>query len=375
MSNVLLVTGGAGFIGSNFVRHALTSDPTTRVVNLDKLTYAGNPATLADLESNDRHQFVHGDITDADLLRTLFAKHALTAVVHFAAESHVDRSIDNPEEFLHTNVTGTFRLLEAARRYWKNLSPGSKEGFRFLHVSTDEVYGSLLPDDPAFSEQTPYAPNSPYAASKASSDHFARAFFHTYGLPVLTTNCSNNYGPWQFPEKLIPLMILNALEGKPLPIYGDGGNVRDWLYVGDHCAAISRVLETGKPGETYNVGGNHERTNLQIVDTLCATLDRLSPRTDGRSYREQKTFVADRPGHDRRYAIDSRKLQAELSWTPAESFETGLEKTVAWYLQNRAWCERVTADKSSRERLGLEGLESQRVESTKQAPPRVAAIS
>ena len=356
MSNILLVTGGAGFIGSNFVRHALASAPETRVVNLDKLTYAGNRATLADLDARGggRHTFVHGDITDAGLLEKLFAEHAFATVAHFAAESHVDRSIDSPEDFLHTNVVGTFRLLEAARRYWKELSADAATAFRFLHVSTDEVYGSLLPDDPAFSETTPYAPNSPYAASKAASDHFARAYYHTYGLPVLTTNCSNNYGPFQFPEKLIPLMILNALEGKPLPIYGDGGNVRDWLFVNDHCAAISRVLEAGRLGETYNVGGNHERTNLQIVDTLCAALDRLSPRADGRSYREQKTFVADRPGHDRRYAIDSTRLQGELGWTPVESFETGLEKTVAWYLANRAWCERVSADKGSRERLGLE---------------------
>lgn len=354
MSNILLVTGGAGFIGSNFVRHVLATNPVTRVVNLDKLTYAGNPATLTGLDETGRHTLVHGDITDAALLEKLFAEYPFAAVVHFAAESHVDRSIDSPEDFLQTNVLGTFRLLEAARRFWKDLPPEAASAFRFLHVSTDEVYGSLLPDDSAFSETTPYAPNSPYAASKAASDHFVRAYFHTYGLPVLTTNCSNNYGPYQFPEKLIPLMILNALEGKPLPIYGDGGNVRDWLFVGDHCAAISRVLEAGRLGETYNVGGNHERTNLQIVDTLCAALDRLSPRGDGRSYREQKTFVTDRPGHDRRYAIDSIRLQRELAWTPAESFDTGLEKTVAWYLANRAWCERVSADKYGRERLGLE---------------------
>jgi dTDP-glucose 4,6-dehydratase len=351
-NKTLLVTGGAGFIGSNFVRHLLGRGDGARVVNLDKLTYAGNRATLADVENTPGYLFVHGDITDAKLLTGLFEEYDFNAVVHFAAESHVDRSIDSPEEFLHTNVTGTFRLLEAARRYWKTLSGERAAAFRFLHVSTDEVYGTLKMDDPAFHEETPYAPNSPYAASKAASDHFARAYHHTYGLPVLTTNCSNNYGPYQFPEKLIPLMILNALDGKPLPIYGDGGNVRDWLYVGDHCAAVARVLELGRLGETYNVGGNHERTNLQIVDTLCATLDRLSPRPDGKSYAEQKTFVADRPGHDRRYAINSAKLQGELGWSPAESFETGLEKTICWYLDNRAWCARVTADKYQRERLG-----------------------
>ncbi len=351
---VFLVTGGAGFIGSNFIRHVLAAGGT-RVVNLDKLTYAGNPATLADVETHADYSFVHGDITDAKLLGSLFAEHGFTAVVHFAAESHVDRSIDSPEDFLVTNVLGTFRLLEAARRHWKALSAEQAAAFRFLHVSTDEVYGSLTAEDPAFTEETPFAPNSPYAASKAGSDHFARAYFHTYGLPVVTTNCSNNYGPFQFPEKLIPLMILNALDSKPLPIYGDGANVRDWLFVGDHCAAIARVLAGGRPGETYNVGGNHERTNLQIVDTLCHTLDRLSPRADGQSYLVQKTFVADRPGHDRRYAIDSAKLQRELGWTPAESFDTGLEKTIRWYLANRGWCERVSADKYSRERLGLKG--------------------
>ena len=349
---VYLVTGGAGFIGSNFVRHILSGEGNIRVVNLDALTYAGNPATLADLETHPAYTFVHGDITDAALLARLFTEHRFTAVVHFAAESHVDRSIDSPEDFLLTNVLGTFRLLEAARRHWKALPADHAAAFRFLHVSTDEVYGSLSAEDPAFTEETPFAPNSPYAASKAGSDHFARAYFHTYGLPVVTTNCSNNYGPFQFPEKLIPLMILNALDGKPLPIYGDGANVRDWLFVEDHCAAITRVLADGRPGETYNVGGNHERTNLQIVDTLCLTLDHLSPRADGQSYGTQKTFVADRPGHDRRYAINSAKLQGELGWTPAESFDTGLEKTIRWYLSNRAWCEKVSADKYARERLG-----------------------
>ncbi len=348
----LLVTCGAGYIGSNFVRHVLAADPAARVVNLDKLTYAGNPATVADLAGREGYTFVQGDIADGALLARLFAEHRFTAAAHFAAESHVDRSIDSPEDFLLTNVLGTFRLLEAARRFWKTRPADMARAFRFLHVSTDEVYGSLGPDDPAFTEQTPFAPNSPYAASKAGSDHFARTYFHTYGLPVVTTNCSNNYGPHQFPEKLIPLMILNALDGKALPIYGDGANVRDWLYVGDHCAAIARVLAGGRPGETYNVGGGHERTNLQIVDTLCATLDRLAPRADGQSYLKQKIFVADRPGHDRRYAINSAKLQNELGWTPAETFDTGLEKTILWYLGNRAWCEQVQADKYGRERLG-----------------------
>ena len=353
MDRTLLVTGGAGFIGSNFVRHVLAGGDGTRVVNLDKLTYAGNPATLADLEGDARYTFVHGDIVDAKLVTSLFAEHPITAVVHFAAESHVDRSIESPEDFLTTNVLGTFRLLECARRYRQALPAERARTFRFLHVSTDEVYGTLTAHDPAFTEETGFAPNSPYAASKAGSDHFARAYFHTYGLPVLTTNCSNNYGPYQFPEKLIPLMILNALDGKGLPIYGDGGNIRDWLYVGDHCAAIERVLAAGRPGETYNVGGNHERTNLQIVDTLCRALDRLSPRADGQSYSTQKTFVADRPGHDRRYAVNSGKLQRELGWSPAESFDTGLEKTIRWYLAHRAWCDKVSADKGSRERLGL----------------------
>lgn len=347
-----LLTGGAGFIGSNLVRHLLDARLDAHVVNLDKLTYAGNPATLADLSCHPRHRFVHGDIADAALLADLFAKHRPTAVLHLAAESHVDRSIDGPEAFLQTNVFGTFRLLEAARAYWNGLPADERGAFRFLHVSTDEVYGSLGPADPAFAETTPYAPNSPYSASKAGSDHLVRAWHHTYGLPTLTTNCSNNYGPFQFPEKLIPLMILNALDGKPLPVYGDGGNVRDWLFVGDHCAAIARVLAAGRVGETYNVGGRHEQTNLQIVETLCATLDRLAPRPGGSLYRELVTFVKDRPGHDRRYAIDARKIEAELGWRPAETFGSGLEKTVRWYLDHRAWCERVSADKAARERRG-----------------------
>ncbi len=357
MKTALLVTGGAGFIGSNFVRHALATLPAdTAVLNLDKLTYAGNPATVADLEKThpDRYTFLHGDITDAKGLEQVFADHpGIRAVVHFAAESHVDRSIDGPEEFLQTNVLGTFRLLEAARRHWAGLPADQAAAFRFLHVSTDEVYGTLQLEDPAFHEETPYAPNSPYAASKAGSDHLVRAWHHTYGLPVLTTNCSNNYGPWQFPEKLIPLCILNALDGKPLPIYGDGANVRDWLYVGDHCAAIARVLAEGRLGETYNIGGNYEKKNLEIVHTLCDLLDRLQPRTDGKSYREQITFVADRPGHDRRYAIDARKIAGELGWQPAETFDSGLEKTVRWYLEHRAWCDRVQADKAARARRGL----------------------
>ena len=349
-----LLTGGAGFIGSNLVRHLLDARPDATVVNLDKLTYAGNPATLADLYCHPRHRFVHGDIGDAALLADLFAKHQFSAVLHLAAESHVDRSIDGPEAFLQTNVFGTFRLLEAARAFWAALPADGEErrAFRFLHVSTDEVYGSLGPSDPAFAETTPYAPNSPYSASKAGSDHLVRAWHHTYGLPVLTTNCSNNYGPYQFPEKLIPLMILNALDGKPLPVYGDGGNVRDWLYVGDHAAAIARVLESGRPGETYNVGGRHEKTNLEIVETLCATLDRLAPRPGGDSYRALVAFVKDRPGHDRRYAIDARKIEAELGWRPKETFATGLEKTVRWYLETRPWCERVTAHTAARERRG-----------------------
>ena len=351
----LLLTGGAGFIGSNLLRHVLETRSDLTVFNLDKLTYAGNPATLADLSCHPQHRFVHGDILDPALLADLFARHRFSAVLHLAAESHVDRSIDGPEAFLQTNVFGTFRLLEAARAHWSALPDHSdeKRAFRFLHVSTDEVYGSLHAAEPAFSETTPYAPNSPYSASKAGSDHLVRAWHHTYGLPVLTTNCSNNYGPFQFPEKLIPLMILNALDGKPLPVYGDGGNVRDWLYVGDHASAILRVLENGCPGEVYNVGGRHEKTNLEIVETLCDTLDRLAHRPGGDSYRALITFVKDRPGHDRRYAIDARKIEAELGWRPAETFATGLEKTVRWYLDHRPWCERVTADKAARERRGV----------------------
>jgi len=353
----VLVTGGAGFIGSNFVLQALAKDPTLGLlVNLDKLTYAGNPANLASAEYDPRYRFVCGDIGDRELVAGLLASHQITAVVNFAAESHVDRSIDGPEAFLETNVMGTLRLLDTVRHYWKGLSEPQKKSFRFLHVSTDEVFGSLGPQDPSFHENTPFAPNSPYAASKASSDHLVRAYHHTYGLPVLTTNCSNNYGPYQFPEKLIPLMILNALEGKNLPIYGDGKNVRDWLFVEDHCTAIRLVLERGLSGETYNVGGLCERQNIEVVEQICNLLDELAPHAAGASYHTQKTFVRDRPGHDRRYAIDCSKITAVLGWKPAESFETGLRKTVAWYLQNRDWCEDINSGKYQRERLGTGAL-------------------
>ncbi|BBD77061.1 dTDP-glucose 4,6-dehydratase [Hydrogenophilus thermoluteolus] len=336
----ILVTGGAGFIGSNFVLDWL-AERDEPVVTLDALTYAGNLENLAPVLDDPRHTFVKGDIGESALLQQLLASHRVRAIVHFAAESHVDRSILGPEAFVQTNVVGTFRLLEAARHYWQQLPLSEQEAFRFLHVSTDEVYGTLEPDDPPFTETTPYAPNSPYAASKAGSDHLVRAYHHTYGLPTLTTNCSNNYGPRQFPEKLIPLCLLRALAGEPLPIYGDGQQIRDWLYVGDHCAAVRRVLDAGTPGETYNIGGWNEQTNLAVVTELCTLLDRLAPRGDGRSYRDQITFVADRPGHDRRYAIDARKIACELGWQPAESFATGLEKTVRWYLAHRDWVERV----------------------------------
>jgi dTDP-glucose 4,6-dehydratase len=322
------------------------------LVNLDKLTYAGNPANLASAEFDSRYTFAHGDIGDRGLVAGLLAKHKIDAVVNFAAESHVDRSIDGPEEFLETNVMGTLRLLDTVRHYWKGLPDAEKKTFRFLHISTDEVFGSLGPEDHAFTETTPFAPNSPYAASKASSDHLVRAYHHTYGLPVVTTNCSNNYGPYQFPEKLIPLMILNALEGKSLPIYGDGKNVRDWLFVEDHCTAIRLVLQHGLIGETYNVGGLNERPNIEVVEQICSLLDELAPNASGASYHAQKTFVRDRPGHDRRYAIDCSKITAALGWKPAESFETGLRKTVAWYLANRDWCEDITSGKYQRERLG-----------------------
>jgi len=337
---MILVTGGAGFIGANFVLDWL-AQTGEGVVTLDKLTYAGNLHNLDSLQGDTRHVFVHGDIADRALVDKLLAEHRPRALVHFAAESHVDRSIHGPEDFIQTNVVGTFRLLEAARHYWQALSAPEKEAFRFLHVSTDEVYGTLSPTDPAFTEHHNTLPNSPYSASKAASDHLVRAWHHTYGLPVLTTNCSNNYGPLQFPEKLIPLVIVNALAGKDLPIYGDGQQVRDWLYVGDHCGAIRRVLEAGRPGETYNIGGHNEMANLRIVQTICALLDELRPRADGRPYASQITHVKDRPGHDRRYAIDAGKIERELGWRPAETFDTGIRKTVQWYLDHPEWVARV----------------------------------
>jgi dTDP-glucose 4,6-dehydratase len=332
---MIFVTGGAGFIGANFVLDWLAQSDEA-VLNFDKLTYAGNLNNLAALQQDRRHHFVRGDICDQAAVLALLRAHQPRAIVHFAAESHVDRSILGPDEFIRTNINGTFSLLEAARAYWSGLPDAGRAAFRFLHVSTDEVYGSLGPDDAPFSETTPYAPNSPYSASKAASDHLVRSYHHTYGLPTLTTNCSNNYGPCHFPEKLIPLIIANALDGKPLPIYGDGRQVRDWLYVSDHCAAIRRVLAAGRPGETYNVGGWNEMTNLDVVHTLCDMLDQLRPKAAG-SYREQITFVQDRPGHDRRYAIDARKLERELGWKPAETFQTGIQKTVHWYLEHQDW--------------------------------------
>jgi len=335
----VLITGGAGFIGSNFVLEWMAAG-LGPLVNLDKLTYAGNRANLASIEGAVGYTFVQGDICDGVLVEALLAEHRPRAIVHFAAESHVDRSILGPEAFLKTNIEGTFTLLKAA---WKYVHAGAAEGFRFLHVSTDEVYGTLGPDDPAFHEETPYAPNSPYAASKAASDHLVRAWVHTYGLPALVTNCSNNYGPYHFPEKLIPLMITHALEGKPLPVYGDGLQVRDWLYVGDHCSAIRAVLERGRVGETYNVGGGNQRTNLEVVKTLCALLDEMAPESKFKPHAQLIQYVQDRPGHDRRYAIDARKLEQELGWKAQESFETGLRKTVAWYLANKDWVQNVTS--------------------------------
>jgi dTDP-glucose 4,6-dehydratase len=333
---MILVTGGAGFIGSNFVLDWLASS-SEPVLNIDKLTYAGNLQNLASLQGQTAHLFVQADIGDFERMSSLLAQHRPRAAVNFAAESHVDRSIHGPEDFVQTNIVGTFRLLEAVRAYHQGLGDADKAAFRFLHVSTDEVYGSLAKDAPAFTERNPHEPNSPYSASKAASDHLVRAYHHTYGVPVLTTNCSNNYGPYHFPEKLIPLMIVNALAGKPLPVYGDGMQIRDWLYVKDHCSAIRRVLEAGQPGETYNVGGWNEMPNIEIVKTVCRLLDELNPRADSKPYAEQITYVKDRPGHDRRYAIDARKIERELGWKPAETFATGIRKTVQWYLANPEW--------------------------------------
>jgi len=342
MQNVILVTGGAGFIGSNFILRQLEVDATTSLVNLDKLTYAGNLRNLEAVGTDRRYEFAHGDIGDRNLVRGLLERHQPSAVVHFAAESHVDRSIRGPDDFIRTNVDGTFALLEEVRAYWTSLSGNVSRSFRFLHISTDEVYGSLGPNDPPFSETTAYAPNSPYSASKAASDHLVRAYHHTYGLPTLTTNCSNNYGRFQFPEKLIPLMILNARDGKPLPVYGDGQNVRDWIYVADHCAAVALVLARGVPGETYNIGGWNEKPNLEIVHAVCDIVDEMAPRAGG-SRRELITFVKDRPGHDRRYAMDARKMERELGWRPKETFETGIRKTIRWYLENKEWVKDVTS--------------------------------
>jgi len=342
--DTILVTGGAGFIGSNFILQWLEATGSS-VINLDALTYAGNPANLASVEGNRRYSFHRGDICHPDLVQNLLHTERPRAIVHFAAESHVDRSIASPEAFVRTNVNGTFNLVEQARKYCSTLNEADRSSFRFLHVSTDEVYGTLGPDDPAFSETSPYAPNSPYAASKAGADHLVRAYHHTIGLPVLTTNCSNNYGPYQFPEKLIPLMVLNALEGKPLPVYGDGKNVRDWLFVEEHCSAIRTVLERGRPGETYNIGGNSEKANIDVVNTICDLVDEMRPVTDsgrdGNSRRNLITYVEDRPGHDRRYAIDARKISRELGWQPSVDFEGGLRKTVRWYLDNSAWIDGV----------------------------------
>ncbi len=338
---MILVTGGAGFIGANFVLDWLKEPNAEGIINLDKLTYAGNLATLASLKNDPRHVFVQGDIGNRTIVARLLNEYQPRAIVNFAAESHVDRSIHGPADFIDTNIVGTFNLLECAREYWHGLQNTQKGNFRFHHISTDEVYGTLSPLDPAFTETHPYAPNSPYSASKAASDHLVRAWFHTYGLPVVTTNCSNNYGPYHFPEKLIPLVILNAIKGKPLPIYGDGQQVRDWLYVGDHCSAIRAVLAKGRLGETYNIGGWNEKANLSVVNTICQILDELKPRADGKSYAEQIAFVKDRPGHDRRYAIDASKIECELGWRPAETFDTGIRKTIQWYLENPSWVEGV----------------------------------
>jgi dTDP-glucose 4,6-dehydratase len=351
----ILITGGAGFIGSNFIRRRIFDGDQSvkKIVNLDLLTYAGNPSNLKDIADNSRYIFVHGDIGNIELVSETLLKHKINCVINFAAESHVDRSIDSPEPFFQTNVIGTLRLLNCVKQYWKDLVVSDRSKFRFIHVSTDEVYGSLHAEEAPWVEGHAYAPNSPYAASKAASDHLVHSFYHTYGLPTITTNCSNNYGPYHFPEKLIPLIILNALEKRPLPIYGDGQQIRDWLYVEDHVEAIWIVMNKGQVGETYNIGGLNERRNIDIVNRICSILDRKAPREDGKSYSDLITFVADRPGHDRRYAIDSKKLRDNLGWLPTESFDTGIEKTVEWYLNNRAWCNDITKKKYSRERLGV----------------------
>ncbi|MCC5464145.1 dTDP-glucose 4,6-dehydratase [Pelosinus baikalensis] len=354
--NTILVTGGAGFIGSNFVHMAIAQGE--KVINLDSLTYAGNLESLQAIVDNPNYRFVQGDIGDGLLVDQLLAEYSPDAVVNFAAESHVDRSIEGPAAFIQTNIVGTFNLLESVKKYWLKRAEADKNKFRFLHVSTDEVFGSLG-ETGYFTEETPYAPNSPYSASKASSDHLVRAYHHTYGLPVVTTNCSNNYGPYQFPEKLIPLMILNALAGKSLPIYGDGKNVRDWLYVEDHCSAILSVLDKGKIGKTYNIGGHNEKSNLEIVYKICDLLDKARPRDTGKSYREQIAYVKDRPGHDRRYAIDASKIKNELGWVPSETFESGIEKTIQWYLHNAEWCHHVCDGSYRGERLGLVSEEKQ----------------
>lgn len=343
MDKPIVVTGGAGFIGSNFILQWLQMETAAPVVNLDSLTYAGNLRNLESIQGDSRYHFVRADIGDRHALRQVFAEHRPRAIVHFAAESHVDRSIRGPDDFIRTNVNGTFSLLQEALIYWTELAEAEKHQFRFLHISTDEVYGSLAPSAPAFHESSPYQPNSPYSASKAASDHLVRAYHHTYGLPVLTTNCSNNYGPFQFPEKLIPLIVLNARSGKPLPVYGDGKNVRDWLYVGDHCEAVRTVLARGTPGEAYNVGGRNEKTNIEVVEAICSILDELCASDPVAPHRKLITYVTDRPGHDRRYAIDAGKIERELGWKPRETFETGLRKTVEWYLTNAAWVQEVTS--------------------------------
>jgi len=351
MMNRYIITGGAGFIGANFIHNLVQTEPDTVILNLDKLTYAGNLDSLRSLSSNPRHTFLHGDICDKALVEKTLQEFHPSVIVHFAAESHVDRSIDGPDLFVETNINGTYNLLKCTKSYWEQLPEIEKAAFRFLHVSTDEVFGSLG-DQGLFTEETAYAPNSPYSASKAASDHLVRSWYHTYGFPVLTTNCSNNYGPYQFPEKLIPVIIFNALGGKPLPIYGDGSNIRDWLYVSDHCKAIQRVIQSGRTGETYNIGGNNEKTNLQVVKTICTLLDECETKGCG-SYQDQMTYVADRPGHDKRYAIDAGKINRELGWQPEESFESGMRKTVWWYLDNRDWVENILSGGYRLQRIGL----------------------